>query len=72
MQFGTHLPFEQESLLAHTIPQPPQLRGSVFSYTQTPLQSVNPGTHTRVHVAAEQNAGGGQTTPHPPQSAGSE
>jgi len=43
-----HDPLAHEPLFGQTVPQLPQLRASVWVFTQTPLQSVVPlvQTHT--------------------------
>src|SRR5260221_11362919 len=49
-----HVPAKQVWLLAHAIPQPPQLAVLLFVSTQEPLQSVSPVAHPAAHMPALQ------------------
>jgi hypothetical protein len=52
---GGHVPPEQAPV-EQTLPQPPQLFESVDSFTQAPLQSVNPALQATAQVPAVQDA----------------
>ena len=54
-----------------TVPQPPQLVGSVCSFTQVLLQSVEPAGHVAAHTPAVHVCPLGQAVPQPPQLVGS-
>jgi hypothetical protein len=54
----------------HALPQKPQLRRSVATSTQAPLQFVRPTPHESEHAPCEQTWPL-QATPHPPQLFGS-
>ena len=51
--------------MPHDVPQPPQLFGSVCSFTHTPLQTLSPVGHT--HVPLRQVPPSGQAVPQAPQ-----
>jgi hypothetical protein len=46
-------PLTHDWLDGHTLPHPPQLFGSVCSFTQAPLQMVNPVGQVVVAVASD-------------------
>ena len=65
-----HDPLAQLSPAAHTLPQAPQLLGSVWRSTHAPLHSV-PVHVDAWHAPAVQTSPGGHATPQAPQLFGS-
>src|SRR5918998_1752965 len=66
---ASHRPPLQKSRAAHTLPQAPQLAGSLRTLTQTPPQSIDSGT--QMHSPPTQACPPTQAFPHAPQLAGS-
>ncbi len=68
---ATQVPCTHAWLVAHAVPQAPQLTGSVWVTTQALPQAVQPGEHTAVHVPAAHVAAAFVTSahrlPHAPQ-----
>ena len=71
LQLTAQAPFEHTSPAAHALPQLPQLAGSTFSETHTPLHIVVPPTHASAQAPLEQTLPAGHVLPHAPQLAGS-
>lgn len=68
-----HIPTPQLAVVAHTVPHPPQLFGSVFSSTHAVVVPVPhiPWVVGHTHALFTQLAPAPQCRPHPPQLAGS-
>jgi hypothetical protein len=64
-----HLPFEQTWPVGHTLPQPPQLLGSLVVSLQTPLHRIS--GFVQAQVPFWQLVPPVQLVPHPPQLVGS-
>jgi len=67
---STHPPAQQVgSVAVHVVPQPPQLFGSVCSFTQTPLHTVSTLGHAQTPLSQVSPVGliVEQFVPHPPQ-----
>ena len=62
-----HIPLVHVMPVRHTVPQPPQLLGSLWRLTQTPAQFVLPRPHPQSQTPLVQKQPLGHVTPHAPQ-----